>query len=367
VTAYDEDTLRFVIVGFNRMGKVIMNQAARVLHFGSKRKIVLTVMDRNAKVLENEFKALHPGWDDIPDVKFEFIEYDIISLEARELLTEWAINRQLLSIAICLRNPDTALYVGLNLPGELYCEKIPVLVRQEKLHGFTKSINDDGRYSEVIFFGMIDDVVKDNHAREKIAKEIHDNYVAQNKDKDKKNGVTKTEWTELPESYKWANRYVLDNYPVKQLALQMYSKVYTTDRLADYSKNVEALYYADLSINDFSNMKVKDMERERAEREDKVVARIEPMKLEELKNMLLEPEFVNQRSLILEDLELLAEIEHNRWCGERVIGKWAYSEERCNERLLHPCLISYNDLSGELKNYDRDNVVIFLKYLSNKQ
>jgi len=308
ITKYDEDVLRFVIVGFNRMGKVIMNQAARVLHFGHKRKIVLTVMDKNAKAQENEFRALHPGWNDIPDVEFEFIESDIISLEPRKMLADWANNKQLLSIAICLRNPDTALYIGLNLPGELYTAKTPVLVRQEELHGFTKSINDDGRYSEVVFFGMIDDVVKNNHAREKIAKEIHDNYVAQNAEKDKKKGVMETEWAELPESYKWANRYALDNYPVKQLALQMYSKLYTEDRLADYCKNIETQH--------------------------------------------------------VEDLELLAEIEHNRWCGERVIAKWAYSEDRCNERLLHPCLVTYDNLSEELKDYDRENVVMFLNYLS---
>lgn len=367
VADYDEDTLRFVIIGFNRMGKVIMNQAARVLHFGHKRKIVLTVMDKKAKALEDQFKALHPGWNDIPDVKFEFIECDIISLEARKLLTEWAVDKQLLSIAICLRNPDTALYAGLNLPGEIYTEKTPVLVRQEELHGFTKSINDDGRYSEVVFFGMIDDVVKDNHAREKVAKEIHDNYVAQNKKKENKGGVMETEWSELPESYKWANRYALDNYPVKHLALQMYSKLYAEDRLAEYSNNVEALHFADISINDFSNMEVEDMEREKVKREEGLRARIEPMKWEELQNLLTEAEFVSQRSLISEDLELLAEIEHNRWCGERVIGKWAYSEERCDERLHHPCIVKYDKLSGELKNYDRDNVVMFLNYLSNRK
>jgi len=375
VDDYDEYVFRFVIFGFNRMGKAILNQAARVLHLGSKRKIVVTVIDKIASQHENEFKALHPGWKDIPDMSFEFIECNAISIESRELMEEWNSKNQLLAAAVCFRNPDYSLHIGLNLPREIYESKIPILLRQEELHGFTKSINDDGQYSEVIFFGMLENIIEDNHLRERIAMEIHDNYVVQNNTeteeedkednkKESKKDPKNSNWFELPESFKWANRYILDDYPLKEMVLKRYSSVYSKMVQEEYLADIEALYYADIHVNDFSNTDTIDEKNAKEKRVSELEKRLDHDKLNECKNKLAELISQNRRDFIFQDLELLSEIEHNRWCGERVIAKWASAESKCAEMRLHHCLVPYANLVGEIKNYDRENVIKFLENYS---
>lgn len=375
VNDYDEDVLRFVIFGYNRMGKAILNQITRVLHLGSKRKTVVTVIDELAEEHEDEFKALYPGWDDIPDMSFEFIECKAISLKSKQLLEEWNSKNQLLATAICFRNPDYSLYVGLNLPREIYEAKAPILIRQEELHGFTKSINDEGQYSEVMFFGMNNIVYEENAIREKIAKKIHDNYLEQNKQNEetseKEDGEEQkiidpkvTEWADLPESYKWANRYIVEDYPIKKILLKRYSKTFKSMSEYNYLLDTKALYFSDIHINDFSNSNIKDIENERKERVDNLRVRLDNSDFNLFENRYKEKSFVDNIHLLVEDLELLSEVEHNRWCGERVMAKWAYGETKIASKRIHNCLLDYNKLQGEIKNYDRENVIQFLEHYS---
>lgn len=52
-------------------------------------------------------------------------------------------------------------------------------------------------------------------------------------------------------------------------------------------------------------------------------------------------------------LEALARNAHDVWAIQRLQAGWRYGIARDDERLLHPCLVPYEELPDEEKEYDR--------------
>ena len=56
-----------------------------------------------------------------------------------------------------------------------------------------------------------------------------------------------------------------------------------------------------------------------------------------------------------EQIELMAELEHEEWMKERIANGWTLGERDFAKKTT-PYLIPYGDLSEEIKDYDRDAV-----------
>lgn len=67
-----------------------------------------------------------------------------------------------------------------------------------------------------------------------------------------------------------------------------------------------------------------------------------------------DPELVKQ--IIEEDIELLAEAEHDGWMEFKCANGWAFAEKRDDSQRKHPLLIPYNDLRENDKVKDRNAV-----------
>ena len=55
-------------------------------------------------------------------------------------------------------------------------------------------------------------------------------------------------------------------------------------------------------------------------------------------------------------LERLAEAEHIGWMAFRTLAGWRHDTTRDDDRLLHPSLVPYTELSDRDKEKDRDSV-----------
>lgn len=68
-----------------------------------------------------------------------------------------------------------------------------------------------------------------------------------------------------------------------------------------------------------------------------------------------------------EDLEQLIEKMsknvHEVWAETRISQGWTYGEQRNDELKTHPCLIPYEDLPEEEKEYDRNTSIVTLKLI----
>ena len=65
-----------------------------------------------------------------------------------------------------------------------------------------------------------------------------------------------------------------------------------------------------------------------------------------------------------QEVEILAEMEHERWVSERLLDGWVYGEKRDVERKISPYLVPWISLTDEVKEWDRDTIWGLPKFLA---
>ena len=80
------------------------------------------------------------------------------------------------------------------------------------------------------------------------------------------------------------------------------------------------------------------------------------------------PQPIDTTDVVLpEELEQLVEEMsknvHEVWAEARIRQGWTYGEQRNDELKTHPCLVPYEDLPEEEKEYDRNTSVETLKLI----
>ena len=81
------------------------------------------------------------------------------------------------------------------------------------------------------------------------------------------------------------------------------------------------------------------------------------------------PQPIDTSGVILSDdvlalSEALARNTHEVWAEGRIKDGWSYGETRDDDRRLHPCLIPYEELSEEEREYDRHTSLEALKLIT---
>lgn len=169
-----EKYVHLVIVGFNRMGRALFLEALRQCHYPNfdedtqNVKTKITVVDKDMNNLLPEFMAQYPYLHQIIDIKMEYISSSIEDETVRKMLVEETHNTNaLLTIAVCLEDPDASLATGLCLPddvfykitdGKIVKSDTRVLIRQSIIQEGIGQIleGDQTKYSNVHIFGMSD-------------------------------------------------------------------------------------------------------------------------------------------------------------------------------------------------------------------
>jgi ryanodine receptor 2 len=62
-------------------------------------------------------------------------------------------------------------------------------------------------------------------------------------------------------------------------------------------------------------------------------------------------------------VEEMSKNVHEVWAETRIKQSWKYGEQRNDELKTHPCLIPYEELSEEEKEYDRNTSISTLKLI----
>ena len=64
-----------------------------------------------------------------------------------------------------------------------------------------------------------------------------------------------------------------------------------------------------------------------------------------------------------EQVEQMSRNVHEVWAETRIKQGWKYGEQRNDELKTHPCLVPYEDLLEEEKEYDRNTSIGTLKLI----
>lgn len=291
-----DKTVRFVIYGMNQMSYAMASTVAHIAHFpnfkdGQNRTKICFVapdirreMDYFLGHYDNLFTLSHaklvywngvgaritevirkplPEFGDFLDIEWEFIDGSIESDNVRALFNEWAEKdgeTEYLSIAICEAESDVSVAASLYLPEAIYAKKVPVFVYQPLSGEVLKYAHNTTRYDNVYPFGMKDECY-DPLFRKRIVKAKRINYLYQLQD----NGIVYE---------RMGSQEVLENY---------------WDTRLEYIYKLSNLYAAN-SI---------------------------PTKL---RSVGIDPENVGPDTFLTPgQIDILAEVEHNRWNVERLL------------------------------------------------
>lgn len=83
---------------------------------------------------------------------------------------------------------------------------------------------------------------------------------------------------------------------------------------------------------------------------------------------MYKPKPINTDDVVLDSditelSELIARNTHEVWSLGRINDGWTYGEKRDDEKKHHPCLIPYEELTEEEKDYDRNTSLETLKLI----
>lgn len=332
--------VRFVIIGFHQMGFAMAMQAVRIAHFNNK-KTVISIIDKDISLKKQMIDAQMPGKECLFDIEFDFHNSHIELTEIRQKIAEWVNDEeQVVSIAVCLRDLDESISAGFNLPLDVFKREIPIFIRQELIHGYSgiftnNKMADLVKYKNIYFFGSLENSCDDlDFKRDYYAKKVHLDYInsMQESGEFSHNDPNHRDWEHLPEQIKWSNRYAVDFYPVKWRILE------------DNSRLLQEKYNYDLAkyVRDFSSIFNSIKENNYDKSDEKVKG-------------------------FLEDIELLARVEHYRWSAERILAGWKYGEKKDSVTKENPSLVPYDSLSEDIKKLDKNPLIVMMQIRKEKE
>lgn len=345
ITWESEKTIHLVIIGMSRMGVALGVEAAQLLHFPNfcrdkRLKSRITFIDAEADEEMNffrgryrhyfdlapslyrdlaqsdEVRVLPPNWNysprtDFLDIEFEFIKGRAETPAVQELLAKWAEDpMKQLSIAICLNFPPQAMAMGLYMPDIIYARNIPIFVRQETSSALLNILNNrikkepNNRYSHVFPFGMLANSFDLDRLNTRRAQLI--NYIY---------------------NYKCKYGTIPSAAPSEQ------------ELQNEWKKLPVALQWSNFYCADSVDIKMRSLD----------LGTTTPVQLTD------------------EQVELMAEVEHNRWNIEKLLLGYrkptaeeeilcqdkALRKEYKNKLFIHCDIRPYYELAEETKEYDR--------------
>jgi len=315
--------VHFVILGFGRLGQAMAEEAIFSGLAEGLGKPMITVIDRDAAMVEAIYRESRPALDKAAD--FAFIEAELITAENAPVLQQPVLAAlakrddiaRVTGILICLGIDADNVRFALALPdlrrreGRYFApafmrlrdpdsESVVFATAQPHVLVPTGGVNPLERPTRLIASDILDTAHRDEAARL-----LHEAYSSGSE----KSASASTDWSHLPETFRRANRRSADH-----IASKLYSLGLTSEHDA----------HAPILVERHAHQKV----------------------------------IVSLGSDDDPRLPKLASLEHRRWIADRVIDGWSYAAIRDDDRKYHPLLErgDYESLPEVEQKKDRDQI-----------
>jgi hypothetical protein len=275
---FDSDkTVHLLIAGMSKMGIAFAILASHICHYpnfirNKKLKTRITFIDENADkemyYLQGKYRHLFNNMDysftDIlnpsndfdskqqqttkfTDIEWHFIKGRIENPKVQSYIERFADEENsLLTIAVCLNLPSSAIATSLYFPDNIYLKQIPVLVKQNSSYSILSMLKDRGKYANIKPFGMRDNCLDFSQTVDLLPKKI--NYVYNfyfNAATYRQIPTTipidecNIQWKSLPVSKQWSNRYHADMMNIKIRSFEMDKHLENLEKDIDLIAEVE--------------------------------------------------------------------------------------------------------------------------------
>lgn len=345
ITFQTQKTVHVVVFGMGDMAEMVAMNIAQVAHYpnfirDTKLRTRITLVDEEAEVKSRQWTKryrqlfdnsyyrivklsgekmvtschcpdyLAQGWTDFVDVEWEFVEATMSAPQIHEKLRWWGSNQteQVLTVVFCYQDGNRNLCESLLLPQELYETAIPIYVYLRN-DNMLQCIKDGNRFDNIQLFGMENqgyDVRLPLVQMAKTVKYVYDHCYHEND----------CHWTGRLRFVTRIDSDIREQlWQDEQQEMRM-SSIYNAMNVATKMRSVG------LSVDDWD--KFYDIPQD--------------------------------------DVELLAKVEHNRWCMEHLIMGWrpcnaeelqaveadVRKKEELKKSKIHFDLRPYQDLRSDI-------------------
>ena len=298
-----------VIIGLGRLGQSLLVQAARrwaTTRQRSDERLRVTVIDKQADGRVTALVARLPQLSQACDLICREVGVESPEFDRADFLFDPQGRCDVTRIYVCLGDDSVGMIAALKLHKHLRERKIPIVVRMARATGLASLLErergaQDG-FETLHAFGFLDQTCDAElllgGTYEILARATHEEYVRAQEEEGQtpETNPAMVPWDDLPEALKESNRAQASHIGVMLKAV-----------------GCGIIPWADWDAESF--------------------------------------EFAP------EEIELLAEMEHKRWAGERDRNGWTYaSGPKDIEKKTSPYLVDWDELSEEVKGWDRVTV-----------
>lgn len=319
-----------IIDGWSPFAQALFWQAIRVCHFASSPTRIIVVHPESERIRDEVVDAA-PGlfmqWCKEELVHVEFV------LKLAPVDSIFA-DTDIVTVALCDPNEDKAFARALLYRKHSFRWLRQIFIELSENAGYQKAIpklNTTQTNKKIVPVGLQKRVFELAEQLDVAAKALHEQYLkmleADNKRDDTNEGHN--DWVRLDETRRSWNRTPVDHIDVK---LRTLSDFYHLDPRPKYDPNTGRYQIHSELWEKIQNI-IKYVETQQGG----------------------------------DDLEILAKIEHHRWCAEKTADGWKHSEIRNDILKLHPLLLPYDSLTAGTKAINKKTVCEVLNWLRKNQ
>ena len=297
-----------VVVGMGRMGESLVVNAARNWWDRDKKsgeRLRITLIDREAGKKKESLCLRYPQLERVCDLRPVEVDIQVPEFERAEFLFDDQGRCDVTMVYVCLDDDSNALGAALMIRQQVRALEIPIVIRMTQDAGLATLLRGEEDkpegFANLHAFGLFDHTcTPDLISRctyEILARAIHEDYfrIERAKGHTPETNPSAVPWGELEETYKKSNRRAAEHIRVKLDAIG-----------------------CDIAIT-------TDWDTPRFE-------------------------------FTPEEVELLAQMEHERWVEEKLSDRWRYNPTKDLEKKTIPYLVPWDDLSETDKDKDRNQV-----------
>lgn len=309
----DATQAHLVVVGFGWMGQTVAIKAAGLAHFANRKHLRLTAVDMQIDQRMMEFRGRRPYFD--KTCEFDPHAGNADDLALLDEIAGWASEPHTKTmVVVCLDDESKGFLFAMNLLPKIVDTDARIYVRATEgesvrvLMGMACAEEEDEESADALApraagqlaaFGTVDECCSFaaiiDEEQDRVAKAIHGRYLRQQTSREDYQPRPSTqEWPKLAHDYQESNRHAADHIAVKLRAIGCISS-----REGPGSRDVS------------------------------VISEI--------------------------DTEILAQMEHARWCAERYLAGWSLGPDD-PKRKTSPHLVPWDSLDEKIKAYDREQV-----------